>query len=271
MKKKNFLVSVIMNCHNGQKYLKKSIKSILDQEYKNWELIFWDNKSTDNSKKILKSFKDKRIKYFFSKNYFKLYDARNRAVQKAKGKFICFLDTDDWWYKNKLKLQVKEFQKNKNYNVIYTNLNIFYEKNKKIKIFSKEKLPSGTITQEMLDKYRIGVITVMIKREIFKKYKFDKNYEIIGDFDFFMKISLSNKFGYIDKPLAFYRIHGKNFSDIKLNIYHKELQHWINKIGPNFIKEGFLLRGQILFLRKLKFKNFLSKIKNLFFGRVVQW
>ena len=52
------LVSIIMNCHNGEKYLKKSVSSIINQSYRNWELIFWDNKSSDNSAKILKNFKD---------------------------------------------------------------------------------------------------------------------------------------------------------------------------------------------------------------------
>ena len=61
------LVSVIVNCHNGQKFLKKCIKSILSQTYKKIEIIFWDNLSTDDSKKIVKSFKDNRIKYFKSK------------------------------------------------------------------------------------------------------------------------------------------------------------------------------------------------------------
>ena len=54
------LVSIIMNCYNGEKYLYDSIKSVINQKYKNWELIFWDNKSTDNSAKIFKSFKDSR-------------------------------------------------------------------------------------------------------------------------------------------------------------------------------------------------------------------
>ena len=65
MKKKIYkpLVSVIMNCHNGEKYLIESISSLITQSYKNWELIFWDNNSTDNSKKIVIKFKDKRIKY----------------------------------------------------------------------------------------------------------------------------------------------------------------------------------------------------------------
>ena len=63
------LVSVIMNCHNGQNFLSDAIQSVINQTYKNWELIFWDNFSTDESTKILNQFKDKRIKYFKSKIY----------------------------------------------------------------------------------------------------------------------------------------------------------------------------------------------------------
>ena len=103
-----------MNCYNGEKYLKKSIKSILKQSYKNWELIFFDNKSQDNSKKIFFEFKDKRLKYFYSKKKLKLYRARNQAIKKSKGHYISFLDTDDFWHKDKLRDQINFFKKNKN-------------------------------------------------------------------------------------------------------------------------------------------------------------
>ena len=68
MKKKHPLISIIINCFNGEKFLSQSIKTVFDQTYSNWEIIFWDNKSTDKSKEIIKSFKDSRIKYFYSKN-----------------------------------------------------------------------------------------------------------------------------------------------------------------------------------------------------------
>ena len=95
IKKNKPLVSVIMNCRNGEKYLKQSIRSVVNQSYLRWELVF-DNQSSDNSKRILKSFKDRRLKYFKSKKYLKLYNARNLAIKKANGKYICFLDTDDF-------------------------------------------------------------------------------------------------------------------------------------------------------------------------------
>ena len=97
MTKHKPLVSVIMNCHNGEKYLKESIKSLMSQTYKNWELSFWDNNSLDNSKKILKEIKDKRIKYFKSEKFQNLYHSRNLAIKKAKGKYVGFLDVDDLW------------------------------------------------------------------------------------------------------------------------------------------------------------------------------
>ena len=83
-----------MNCYNGETYLQESINSALSQTYKNWELIFWDNNSTDKSKKIFSSFKDKRFKYYKSKRLLKLYHARNLAITKAKGKYICFFGTN---------------------------------------------------------------------------------------------------------------------------------------------------------------------------------
>ena len=67
------LVSIIVNCYNGEKYLDDSLKSIINQSYKNWEVIFWDNLSTDNSKSIFNKYKDKRFKYFLSDKHSILY------------------------------------------------------------------------------------------------------------------------------------------------------------------------------------------------------
>ena len=100
------LVSIIMNCYNGEKYLTESLKSIQNQNYKNWELIFWDNKSTDRSKIFFKKFKDKRFKYYYANKFTNLYTARNLAIKKAKGKIFTFLDVDDLWMPNKLLKQV---------------------------------------------------------------------------------------------------------------------------------------------------------------------
>ena len=128
--KKQPLVSIIMNCLNGEKYLSNAIDSVIKQTYKNWELIFWDNQSTDNSASILKRYKDKRIKYFYSKKKTVLYKARNEAIKKSKGEFLAFLDVDDIWTRNKLSLQIPKFE-NKKIGLVYSN---FY----KYKNFKKD-------------------------------------------------------------------------------------------------------------------------------------
>ncbi len=259
MKKINKIkVSVIMNCHNGAKYLRQSIQSLLKQKYKNWELIFWDNLSTDNSKKILFKYKnDKRIKYFKSKIFTSLYKARNMAIKKAAGKYICFLDTDDWWNPNKLKDQINLVYKNKDINFIYTNFYIFNQIKKKKKFNYNQKLPSGMVTQFLLNNYKIGILTVMINKKFFKYYKFNEKYNIIGDFDYFINLSLKEKFFCIQKPLAYYRYHDNNFSR-KIDIFQNEYKMWIKKNEKKFLKLGYSFKNIKINFLKLKIKNLLN-------------
>ena len=132
------LVSIIMNCYNGETFLRESIESILSQTYENWELIFWDNRSKDNSVKIFSDYKDKRFKYYYAPKHTFLYEARNEAIKKASGEYLAFLDTDDYWQKDKLKFQLPLFQ-NPEVNVVYGNYYIVNEKLKTKKIFSKKK------------------------------------------------------------------------------------------------------------------------------------
>ena len=251
-------VSIIMNCYNGEKYLKQSIGSILKQSYKNWELIFWDNKSTDYSKKIVKKFNDKRIKYFYSKKFNKLYYSRNLAIRKATGKYICFLDADDYWKKNFIRDFLKKFTLEK-CNIVISKYQIKHEKKKDIYINTKMKLPNILTTQELLNNYIIGVNAIMIKKTILKKFKFNKDYNIIGDFDLFIKLSQLFNFYTINKPLAIYRVHDDNFSRKKLNIYVLELKKWL-KTTDQVFKNKFNVDKIKIFLLKQKIKYFLAKV-----------
>ena len=230
MQNKKKLVSIILNCYNGEKYLQQALNSIEKQSYKNWELIFWDNRSTDNSKNIFRSFKNKKFKYYFSKKHTSLYKARNLAIKKSRGQFISFIDADDLWEKNKLKDQVKLFLRNKHVSLIYSNIWIQNENLKKRKLYWKKDLPSGLIYKKIIKEYCIGIITVMIKRNILsKKNAFDPKYSVIGDFDLFTRLAKKNKFMAVQAPLATYSIHGDNLS-LKNRIKEiDELKHWLRK------------------------------------------
>ena len=104
------LVSVIVNCFNGEKYLEAAINSVLQQTYENWELIFWDNQSTDRSAEIFLQYNDQRLKYFRADSHTLLYAARNSAIANSSGELIAFLDVDDWWAADKLERQVPQFE-----------------------------------------------------------------------------------------------------------------------------------------------------------------
>ena len=226
MQTKKKLVSIIVNCYNGEKYVSRCLKSIFSQTYKNFEIIFWDNLSTDKSQIELKKFKDKRIRYFKSKKFLKLYEARNFAINKAKGDYIAFLDIDDTWEKKKLQLQLKKII-NTNSDVCFTN---HFIKKKTTRIF-KARLSSQNIFNQILNENPISILTVMIKKDVFKKlkYSFNPKYEIIGDFDFFFRISTKLKFCCINEPLATYYIHNSNLSIKKLDVEISEFRYWINK------------------------------------------
>jgi glycosyltransferase involved in cell wall biosynthesis len=256
--KEDIKISVIINCLNGERYLKKCIKSVLSQTYQNLEIIFWDNQSNDKSASILKSFSDKRIKYYKSKLSTNLYSARNFAIKKAKGDFVSFLDVDDWWAKDKLTKQILLLKQNKNIKIIYSNLYIYDQNKKKFSLAIRSKMKSGMIASDLLKKYCVGLLTVLIERKIFDKNKFNDKYNIIGDFDLFINLSLKYPFYVIQKPLAYYRSHNNNISKIKKLEYVFELKRWLKNNSKKLRKKNLSLRYPLLTLKKLQLKNFFN-------------
>lgn len=118
------LVSIIMPSYNTERYISESIKSVINQTYKNWELLIVDDCSTDSTDEIIKKFcYEKRIKYFKNKKNSGAAVSRNKALKEAKGKWIAFLDSDDLWFPEKLEKQI-EFMKRNNYKFTYTDYNI---------------------------------------------------------------------------------------------------------------------------------------------------
>ena len=254
------LVSIIMNCFNGEKYLIESLKSIQNQNYKNWELIFWDNKSTDRSKIIFKKFKDKRFKYYYAKKFTNLYTARNLAIKKAKGKILTFLDVDDLWAQNKLLKQVDFFNKNKNAQILYSNyfnLKKYFGIHFK-KLQFKKILPSGFITRELLNSYCVAWLTVALRKNLIKKKLFNEELDMVSDFDFVINASFKKKIFCIQEPLAISRKHS---DQLQRRNFYLQAEHYLKwyKITKLKIK-----------LKKLKnLNNFLDRIN--FFEKIIKF
>ena len=259
-------ISVIVNCHNGEKFLNKCISSILNQKYQNFEIIFYDNFSSDNSKKILDNFKDQRIKYFNSGIKFPLYKARNEAIKKTSGSLIAFLDVDDWWDEEYLSSRSEIFS-DASYDFYYCNSYFFYEKNKIFRKYKKYLLPSGKIFDQLAKDYFIIISGLIIKKKIFDNIgHFNSNFNIIGDFDFVMKMSINYKAHSYIKPMVFYRSHNNNFSKLNSEMFFYEFKEWYEnnlKLGnEDFFKNKEYFYKKLLFL-EINYL-LLNKKKNFF-------
>ena len=260
----NPLVSIVINCYNGEKYLRQSIESILDQSYQNLELIFWDNHSTDQSKNIIKSYDDKRIKYFFSQNHSTLYQARNLALKECKGDFISFLHVDDYYLKDRIVKQLLHF-KDQKVGVTYSNYYRYYEDINKKKLLTNKMLPSGNLTKYILEESQISFMTVMIRKKSLEslQFNFDQKYSIIGDYDLLYRLSFNWDFYYIKEPLAVYRIHDDNFSKNSI-LFIDELKDWYNKNYSSFANKKNYIYKKIIFFQALEYsskKNILKFFK----------
>ena len=122
-------VSVIVNFHNSEKYIEECLNSIINQTYENLEIVLWDNCSTDKTYKVIKKFKDQRIKYFYNEKKESLYKASNNAILNSTGDLIAFLDSDDWWIK--IILNLGQHFLNLPNMIFHIVIQIFFMKNKK--------------------------------------------------------------------------------------------------------------------------------------------
>ena len=228
------LVSIIINCFNGEEYLREALDSVIIQTYKNWEIIFWDNQSTDTSAEIFKSYQDSRLKYYLAPSHTKiLYEARNYALKKVTGDFIALLDADDYWLPDKLEKQMPLFNDPK-VGLVYGNLWYLLKKKRK-KILSKKTLPTGMILNELLHDYVIRSATIIIRKKSLEslKFYFNDHFHIIGDFDLSIRLAAKWKLDCVQSPIAFVRIHGKNESLLNKNMEINEMKNWYTEMKKN--------------------------------------
>ena len=111
--------SIILPTFNREKKLEIAINSVIKQTYEHWELIIIDNKSSDKTKDLVNSYKNKKISFYEIENEGVIAKSRNLGIEKSKGEYLFFLDSDDWWHNEKLEYISKIL--NKKYLFIYHN------------------------------------------------------------------------------------------------------------------------------------------------------
>lgn len=202
------MFSVIIPLYNKENYIKKALDSVLCQSFQDFELIVVDDGSTDNSLSIVKQYTDKRIVILNQSNS-GVSLARNNGVQLAKFDFITFLDGDDWWHSDFLMEMaeiIEDFPEAGIYGSKY-----FWVKNGKQKASLNHQPPNFKGYIDYIEAYTFAwwmpltSISVVIKKSVFYEMNGFKSYLKFGeDFDLWIRVALSHKVAYTNKPLAFY-------------------------------------------------------------------
>ena len=286
MSEKTPLVSIIINCYNGEKYLVEAINSIYSQTYKNWEIIFWDNASNDSSATIAKSY-DKRLKYYSTNSTTTLSYARFEAVKKAKGKYLSFLDCDDLWQNDKLEKQIEIFLQDSSLAFIYGLTQIIYDDNKKNLTRSNaniipenSKLFEGMIFDKLLIEDFIPFPSVLIdKSKLLECGDFPVNFNHSIDYWIFLNLAKKYRVKVLKKICCKYRIHQQNLSNTQLVLCNTENIKLIKSFLPdkrakNSLKFHYVALAVAYFREKKILKFFLIMYENggwiLLFLRIVR-
>ena len=206
-------VSVIIPTYNRANLLRRAITSVLNQTFRDFELIVVDDASPDNTPEVVESINDGRIRYVRLKKNSGGPVARNTGIKKARGKFIALLDDDDEWLPHRLETQVRKFETlEPDVGVVYGGF--YYVSQQDGRILGK-RLPAykGNVYDKLLRENFIGSPTLLIRRECFKRAGlFDPNLSSSQDWDMWLRIARHYKFDYVDEIVAKYYVHGRQIS-----------------------------------------------------------
>ena len=251
---KNPLVSVIIPYFKKKKFIKHTIYSILNQSYKNLELILvYDDENKDDLvyiKRILSRVKNKKI--IVNKRNYGVSKSRNIAINFVKGKYTAFIDADDIWHKNKIKKQVEILNRNKKLDLSYT---AYYIIDEKSKILGYRQVSQKITYSKLLKECEIGLSTVLIKTKILQKNRFPL-LETQEDFGLWLRL-LRSKFNFFSIPKKYVKWR-KNKNSLSSNNIQKikdayRLFYYYENM--NFIFSVFC----VLVLSFNKFKNSLNQ------------
>lgn len=282
-------VSIIIPTYNRSQLIGRSIKSVLNQTYRNFELIIVDDGSVDDTEKVVAGFKDERIRYVRREKNGGEAAARNTGIKAAKTDYIAYQDSDDEWLPEKLARQI-ELLKDvlPEVGVIYTGFWKMDNQKKTYIPFSWVRQKNGNIHEELLNGNFIGSPVALIKKECFDKVgPFDERLRNLVDWEMWLRISKLYHFRCIDEPLAIAHYDSDNVSynpgsliealEIVLEKHRDKFEgekkllakHWMN-IGNLLVAEGDVKKGRRYIIDALRLYPFSMRLLSMaplaFFG-----
>ena len=221
-------VDIILPNYNSSEFVEKTIKSVINQNFRNWKLVIIDDNSNEKTKKIIRKYqKHKKIKVIWLKKNKGPAYCRNLGISKSFSEYIAFLDSDDIWTRDKLKLQT-QFMKTHNHHFTYTNYKTFGAVKRSV------TPPSKFSFSTFIRNTSIATSSMIVSRKTIKGIKFT-NTNICEDYYFKCKILKRVSFAYcLGVSLTKYRIRNNSLQGNKIkNLY------WVWKINSQYNKLNF--------------------------------
>jgi len=262
----NKLVSVVMPVHNGERFLREAIESVLNQTYTNFEFLIIENCSTDSSVEIIKSYKDDRIRLIIEKECGQV-QAYNRGFREAKGEYIFIHDQDDISHPKRFEKQL-QYMIDKKIDICGSDIKLI-DKNGKIISESKKQVNNGSIKKELLYKpTTIHNSSACIRKDVLEKLNYWRVESFpVADCEFFIRAIDDYDFANIPEFLYFYRRHSSQITSIKKKLsIEKFLCISIKKIEERKmiipIKEYYYLEGLTYYYSNYMLKALHNLIKS---------
>lgn len=234
------LVSIICLSYNHEKFVEKTLRSVIAQTYSNFEIIFIDNNSKDGSfekgNSILKSSNAKFFAHRMEENL-GISGGMNFGIKQfANGKYIATLACDDFWDMYNLEEKVNYFERNPEYGMVYGNGYIFYDDSKEIQLFYKKPSISGWILRELLEAPAINPQGILYRNDVLKRLNYWDENAKVEDRELFYRIAREYPIGYVHEPLTFYRSHSSNISK-NIGYMREGNEYFFQKYEKEFPKE----------------------------------
>lgn len=213
------LVSIIVNCLNGEAYIAAALDSALAQSFEDWELILYDDQSTDGSAEIFHSYADPRFRYIFAKKPLELTQARDEAIRHSCGEWVAFLDQDDLWMPDKLERQL-DFLRQPGAD----NIGLIYGRAKRFGYldagrdfdhhFEGRPLPEGDVFNLLaMEANFIPMSSSLVRRLALKEMDpVPKNIRLCPDYYYWMAISQRWQVRALQEPCCLYRVSSYDFT-----------------------------------------------------------
>lgn len=208
------LVSIITPAYNAGAYIAETVKSVLAQTYPNFEHIIVDDGSTDNTAQVVRAFSDSRIKYLRQENRGQSA-ARNAGIAASSGKYIAFLDADDLFLPEKLAEQVSYLEAYPDCDFCYCKIYHFFNEEPAKFYYLEMEHPAGHIFERLLETNFINPVSAMVRRDVFDRYgAFEPKFPWADEQYLWLKLSYRKaRFCYLDKALAYCRLHRSSFTN----------------------------------------------------------